>query len=66
MFHRQDAESGSGGRGNGTEEQADYFARCEQPILGQGWLYGYPVPAVQFCRALTEEERNAAPDTWRN
>ena len=28
-----------------TEEQADYFACCDQPILGQGYLFGFPIPA---------------------
>ncbi len=43
-----------------TDEQADYFAGYDQPILGQGWLYGYPVPAERFYRLLVENERLAA------
>jgi sensor c-di-GMP phosphodiesterase-like protein len=34
-----------------TEEQAEYFRRAGRGILGQGWLFGRPVPAAQF-RAL--------------
>lgn len=45
-----------------TVEQADYFARCDQPILGQGWLYGYPVSAEQFGLLLSGKERDAAHD----
>jgi sensor c-di-GMP phosphodiesterase-like protein len=40
-----------------TVEQADYFSRCDQPILGQGWLYGYPLPPEQFYRLLIENEK---------
>jgi sensor c-di-GMP phosphodiesterase-like protein len=40
-----------------TVEQAEYFARCDQPILGQGWLYGYPVSAEQFFLLLAGNER---------
>jgi len=42
-----------------TAEQAEYFARYDQPILGQGWLYGYPVPSEQFFRLLAEDEGKA-------
>ena len=43
-----------------TEEQAGYFARYDQPILGQGWLFGRPVTVEDFCRVLAEnEEQNA-------
>ncbi|HTC53964.1 MAG TPA: EAL domain-containing protein [Steroidobacteraceae bacterium] len=44
-----------------TDQQAAYFARCEQPILGQGWLYGYPVAADLFCRLLNSNERKSSP-----
>jgi sensor c-di-GMP phosphodiesterase-like protein len=44
-----------------TEEQADYFSRCDQPILGQGWLYGYPLPPEQFYRLLIENEKQTPP-----
>jgi sensor c-di-GMP phosphodiesterase-like protein len=39
-----------------TEEQADYFAQSDQPILGQGWLFGRPVTAERFSRLLAENE----------
>ncbi|WP_184220030.1 EAL domain-containing protein [Granulicella aggregans] len=39
-----------------TEEQADYFASYEQPILGQGWLFGRPAMAEDFCSLLEEHE----------
>jgi sensor c-di-GMP phosphodiesterase-like protein len=42
-----------------TEEQAGYFAGCDQPILGQGWLFGRPVTAEHFCRLLAESEEEA-------
>ena len=31
-----------------TEEQAEYFRKAGGGILGQGWLFGKPVPAAQF------------------
>lgn len=39
-----------------TKEQADYFAHHEQPILGQGWLFGRPMAAEQLRRMLHENE----------
>ena len=35
-----------------TEEQAQYFRAAGREILGQGWLYGKPVPAAQFRRLV--------------
>jgi len=35
-----------------TEEQAQYFRAARREILGQGWLYGKPVPAAQFRRLV--------------
>jgi sensor c-di-GMP phosphodiesterase-like protein len=43
-----------------TDQQADYFARSEQPILGQGWLYGYPVPVDMFSRLLARNDRETS------
>jgi sensor c-di-GMP phosphodiesterase-like protein len=44
-----------------TVEQAAYFAGSEMPILGQGWLFGHPVPAESFLRSMAEaEERNSS------
>ena len=43
-----------------TNEQAAYFAGYDQPILGQGWLYGYPQPPAKFSSLLIENERNAS------
>jgi sensor c-di-GMP phosphodiesterase-like protein len=40
-----------------TEEQADYFANGDQPILGQGWLFGRPVAAEYFRRLLARSDR---------
>jgi len=40
-----------------TDEQADYFAAYDQPILAQGWLFGYPVPAEEFLRLLAEDQK---------
>ena len=39
-----------------TEEQAGYFASAEGRILGQGWLYGHPVPVDELIGALVEDE----------
>jgi sensor c-di-GMP phosphodiesterase-like protein len=39
-----------------TEQQADYFAVYDQPILAQGWLFGQPVPPDEFHRLLAEDE----------
>jgi sensor c-di-GMP phosphodiesterase-like protein len=35
-----------------TEEQAAYFRDAGRDILGQGWLFGKPVPVAQFRRML--------------
>jgi sensor c-di-GMP phosphodiesterase-like protein len=43
-----------------TEEQARYFANYDQPILGQGWLFGRPVTAELFNRLLIENEEQAS------
>jgi sensor c-di-GMP phosphodiesterase-like protein len=43
-----------------TAEQAVYFALYDQPILGQGWLFGRPVTAERFSRLLAENEEQAS------
>jgi len=43
-----------------TVEQAAYFAGSEMPILGQGWLFGRPVPAESFLQMLAEAELHAS------
>ncbi len=35
-----------------TLEQAEYFRTAGRGILGQGWLFGKPVPAEQFRQLL--------------
>jgi sensor c-di-GMP phosphodiesterase-like protein len=45
-----------------TETQAAFFAANGQQILGQGWLYGRPVPIEEFLRLLAEGERSAPGD----
>lgn len=35
-----------------TEEQAAYFRKAGAGILGQGWLFGKPLPAAQFRMLL--------------
>jgi sensor c-di-GMP phosphodiesterase-like protein len=40
-----------------TDLQASYFSDLEQPIFGQGWLFGRPVPADEFHRLLTEDKK---------
>jgi sensor c-di-GMP phosphodiesterase-like protein len=39
-----------------TEEQASYFACAEGRVLGQGWLYGHPVPVDEFIGILIEDD----------
>ena len=39
-----------------TEQQAAYFAASGLPLLGQGWLFGRPVPAEEFFRILAEDQ----------
>ena len=46
-----------------TPEQASYFAASELAVLGQGWLFGHPVPADVFRRLLVEDERKAQVPT---
>ena len=36
-----------------TEQQADYFRKAGGGILGQGWLFGKPLPAAQFRELFT-------------
>ena len=36
-----------------TEEQAEYFRKAGGGILGQGWLFGRPMPAAQFRMLFT-------------
>ncbi len=45
-----------------TEEQASYFASADQRIFAQGWLFGRPVPAEAFRRALAENEKRNETD----
>ncbi len=35
-----------------TKEQAEYFRASGRGILGQGWLFGKPVPVAQFRKLL--------------
>ena len=37
-----------------TEEQAEYFRRAGEGILGQGWLFGKPMPAAQFRKLFRD------------
>ena len=39
-----------------TPEQAQYFARADQSIYAQGWLFGRPVPPDVFRRMLEGKE----------
>jgi sensor c-di-GMP phosphodiesterase-like protein len=40
-----------------TEQQADYFAATDLPILAQGWFFGRPVSADAFLLDLAREEQ---------
>jgi sensor c-di-GMP phosphodiesterase-like protein len=42
-----------------TAEQAQYFRNARDGILGQGWLFGKPVPAAEFL-ALFKRNRSLA------
>jgi sensor c-di-GMP phosphodiesterase-like protein len=42
-----------------SEQQANYFSAYSQPILAQGWLFGYPVAAEEFLRLLAEDAKKA-------
>jgi sensor c-di-GMP phosphodiesterase-like protein len=39
-----------------TAQQADYFAGSEKQILGQGWLFGHPVPIEELQNQMAIEE----------
>lgn len=43
-----------------TVEQAAYFAGFAAPVLGQGWLFGAPVPAEEFHANLARTEKESA------
>jgi len=49
-----------------TGEQAVYFGNAEKPILGQGWLFGRPIPPVEFHRLLTSEKIQIATHTTQD
>jgi sensor c-di-GMP phosphodiesterase-like protein len=42
-----------------TIQQAGYFASSARPVFGQGWLFGRPVPAVEFQKLLAGEAKEA-------
>jgi sensor c-di-GMP phosphodiesterase-like protein len=42
-----------------TEEQASYFAEGDPSILVQGWLFGRPMPAVEFRKLLDADIKKA-------
>ena len=43
-----------------TSLQADYFSALSQPIFGQGWLFGRPVPVEELLHRLRTEDVKAA------
>jgi sensor c-di-GMP phosphodiesterase-like protein len=43
-----------------TELQADYFCGSSQPMFGQGWLFGRPVPVDLFHQVLADEGHKVA------
>jgi sensor c-di-GMP phosphodiesterase-like protein len=43
-----------------TEQQADYFAASELPLLAQGWYFGRPLPAAEFQLLLRVDDERAA------
>ncbi len=40
-----------------TGEQAAYFPSARMPVLGQGWLFGRPIPAEEFRARLAASEK---------
>jgi sensor c-di-GMP phosphodiesterase-like protein len=40
-----------------TPEQAEYFTAARQRVLAQGWLFGHPVPASEFCGLLSTDAK---------
>lgn len=44
-----------------TPRQAEYFSGYEGRILGQGWLFGRPVPAEEFHRLWLHSEVDGTP-----
>jgi sensor c-di-GMP phosphodiesterase-like protein len=43
-----------------TSRQAAYFSGGSKSILGQGWLFGRPVPTEEFLHRLRTEDEKAA------
>jgi sensor c-di-GMP phosphodiesterase-like protein len=43
-----------------TSQQAGYFSGGAKSILGQGWLYGHPVPVEELLHRLRTEDEKAA------
>jgi sensor c-di-GMP phosphodiesterase-like protein len=43
-----------------TGEQASYFAEANSSILAQGWLFGRPVPVIEFRSLLAENAKKDA------
>jgi len=39
-----------------TIQQAGYFADTAQAVIGQGWLFGRPMPAAEFNRLMADVE----------
>ena len=44
-----------------NREQASYFISRNKHILAQGWLFGYPYPAVEFEKLLAEDHAGNSP-----
>jgi sensor c-di-GMP phosphodiesterase-like protein len=42
-----------------TEQQAEYFRRTRFGVLGQGWLFGRPVPEPEFRARLAANARES-------
>ncbi len=46
-----------------TQEQADYFTSAGTGLMGQGWLFGFPMPAAELKKTIRESvEANYVPD----
>jgi sensor c-di-GMP phosphodiesterase-like protein len=43
-----------------TPEQAQYFAGSAKPMMGQGWLFGHPVPADELKENLASQVKKVA------
>ena len=49
-----------------TTEQMDFLVALAKPVLGQGWLFGRPVPATELLFSLVASDEEAEALTGQN